>query len=156
MEPDLPPAGDPETARVIALVSSIPLAVDLARFGLAEAAFDTEVLLDYTSLWGGEPELLTPAAIIAGWKALVPGFDATRHELTQVSAVIVDDRATARGHIDARHWYDGHLWRPVGVYHWKLTRRRHGWRVTAMTLEVTHEDGDRGLVAKATERAASR
>jgi hypothetical protein len=51
--PGLPPAGDPGTARGIAVVSSIPLAVDLAACGLAEAAFAPEVVIDCTSLWGG-------------------------------------------------------------------------------------------------------
>ena len=32
----LPPAGNPESAKAIAVVSSIPLAVDLGRYDLAE------------------------------------------------------------------------------------------------------------------------
>ncbi|MGO9422908.1 hypothetical protein [Roseiarcus sp.] len=56
------PAGDPECAKVIAVVSSIPLAVDLGCYELAEAAFAPEIVIDYTSLWGGEPQRTTPAA----------------------------------------------------------------------------------------------
>ena len=78
------PAGDPESARVIAIVSSIPLAVDLARYDLAEAAFGPEIVIDYTSLWGGEPQRMTPGALMDAWRALMPGFDATLHELKEV------------------------------------------------------------------------
>lgn len=42
----IPLAGDPETARVIAVVSSIPLAVDLAAYDLAERAFAPRVVVD--------------------------------------------------------------------------------------------------------------
>ena len=61
------PAGDADTARVITLVASIPLAVDRAAYDLAEAAFAEEVVIDYTSLWGGEPSTMTPAALMEGW-----------------------------------------------------------------------------------------
>ena len=54
MPDTVPPAGDPDSAKVIAVVASIPLAVDLGRFDLAEAAFAPEIVIDYSSLWGGE------------------------------------------------------------------------------------------------------
>ena len=33
--------------------------------------------MDYTSLWGGEPERTAVDDLIAGWRAMAPGFDAT-------------------------------------------------------------------------------
>lgn len=153
MTTNVTPAGDPDSARVIATVSSIPLAVDLARYDLAEAAFAPSIVIDYTSLWGGEPQRMTPAELMAAWRALVPGFDATRHELRDVHAEVRGDRATATAFVDGRHWIDGKLWRPIGTYHWTLERRSGGWKVTTMTLNLTQENGDRGLVAIATERA---
>jgi hypothetical protein len=59
--PRLAPVGNPETARVISVVSSIPLAVDLADYALAERAFAPKIIIDYTSLWGGTPNTMTPA-----------------------------------------------------------------------------------------------
>ncbi|HXZ17216.1 MAG TPA: nuclear transport factor 2 family protein, partial [Roseiarcus sp.] len=116
----LPPAGDPEGAKVIAVVASIPLAVDLGRYDLAEDAFASEVLIDYTSLWGGEPQRTTPAALIEAWRGLVPGFDATRHELSEVEARVDGDSAEATARVDGRHWIGDALWRPIGVYRWSL------------------------------------
>ena len=40
MSHSVSPAGDPEIARIVSVVSSIPLAVDLGRYDLAEAAFE--------------------------------------------------------------------------------------------------------------------
>lgn len=150
------PAGDPDSARVISIVSSIPLAVDLARYDLAEAAFAPSIVIDYTSLWGGEPQRMTPAELIAGWRGLVPGFDATRHELKDVRAEIDGDRATATAFVDGRHWIESRLWRPIGTYRWTLERQGGAWKVTHMTFAMSQEIGDRGLVALATERAKGR
>jgi hypothetical protein len=156
MSQTITPAGDPESARVISVVSSIPLAVDLARYDLAEAAFAPSILIDYTSLWGGEPQRMTPATLMQAWRALVPGFDATRHELRDVQAFIAGDAATATAFVDGRHWLEGALWRPIGTYEWKLQKVNGRWQVTAMTFAMTQEIGDRGLVAIASERARSK
>ena len=153
MPNSVPPAGDPEGAKVIAVVASIPLAVDLGRYDLAEDAFAPEILIDYTSLWGGEPQRTTPAALIEAWRGLVPGFDATRHELVDVAAEVDGERATATARVDGRHWIGDALWRPIGVYRWSLVHRHGRWRVVAMTFDLTEEIGDRGLVAVAQKRA---
>jgi hypothetical protein len=59
----LAPVGDAESSRVISVVSSIALAVDLARYDLAETAFAPKVVIDYTSLWGGQPNTMTLAEL---------------------------------------------------------------------------------------------
>jgi hypothetical protein len=141
---------------VISTVSAIPLAVDLARYDLAEAAFASSIVIDYSSLWGGKPQRMTPTELMAAWRALVPGFDATRHELRDVRARVQGDSATATAFVDGRHWFEGRLWRPIGTYSWTLERRGGAWKVTKMTFTMTEEIGDRGLVALATERARGR
>lgn len=156
MTETIAPAGDADSARVIAVVSSIPLAVDLARYDLAEAAFAASIQVDYSSLWGGGPERMTPAALMAAWRGLVPGFDATRHELRDVQAMLDGDRATATALVDGRHWIEGRLWRPIGIYRWTLERQGGAWKVTSMTFALTQEIGDRSLVALATLRAKAR
>ncbi len=152
----VPPAGDPDSAKAIAVVASIPLAVDLGRYDLAEAAFAPEIVIDYTSLWGGAPQRTTPAALMDAWRGLVPGFDATRHELLDVEARIDGDAAEATARVDARHWIGDALWRPIGLYRWTLARLGGRWKVTAMSFVLTQEVGDRGLVAMAADRAKGR
>lgn len=149
-------AGDPESAKIIALVSSIPLAVDLARYDLAEAAFAPEIVIDYTSLWGGEPQRMTPGALMDVWRGLVPGFDATRHELKEIEAKVEGDGATATAFVDGRHWIGELLWRPIGTYRWTLRRIDGRWKVTEMTFALTQEVGDRGLAKVAAKRAKLR
>jgi hypothetical protein len=151
----LAPVGDIETARVITVVSSIPLAVDLAAYDLAGQAFAPEVVIDYTSLWGGEPATMTPAALMTAWRGIVPGFDATWHELSDISATVTGNTATATALVDGRHWIGDQLWRPVGTYHWDLARLDGAWRVTRMEFAITAEIGDRAVATLAMERAAA-
>ena len=149
----LSPAGNPTEAKIRTLVSSIPLAVDRAAYDLAEAAFAPEVVIDYTSLWGGEPATMTPSALMEAWRGIVPGFDATWHELGPVTIILNGTKASASASIDARHWIGSELWRPIGIYHWDLSLIDNQWRVTRMELQMTQEIGDRQLTAKAMERA---
>lgn len=153
---DLAPVGDKDTAKVIAVVTSIPLAVDLAAYDLAEKAFAGSIVVDYTSLWGGSAASMTPAELMTAWRGIVPGFDATWHQLSDVAATISGDSAEATAFVDGRHWLGDKLWRPVGTYHWRLARQAGGWKVTHMTFTLTQEIGDRGLAAIATERAKAK
>ncbi|WP_170604903.1 nuclear transport factor 2 family protein [Ruegeria arenilitoris] len=151
------PAGkvDPDTAQIITLVSSIPLAVDRAAYEIAEAAFAPLVTIDYTSLWGGEPAKMTPKDLMAAWRGIVPGFDATWHELGQVTVEISGTSATATASVDGRHWIGNEIWRPIGKYHWDVEELEGEWRVTRMVFEMTEELGDRNLAARAMEKAAA-
>jgi hypothetical protein len=150
---ELPPVGDKETAKIISVVSSIPLAVDLAAYDLAEKAFAPSIVIDYTSLWGGEPSTMTPAQLMDAWRGLVPGFDGTWHQLSDVKATVSGNAAEASAFVDGRHWLGDRIWRPVGIYAWTLVKQDGRWKVTHMTFKMTQEIGDRALVAEAAERA---
>ena len=153
---DRAPAGDPQTAKIRTLVSSIPVAVDRAAYDLAEAAFAPEIVIDYTSLWGGEPATMTPADLMTAWRGIVPGFDATWHELGPVSVEIDGASATATAFVDGRHWIGDALWRPIGNYYWDVQQIEGEWRVTRMVFDMTDEIGDRALAAEAMKRAAEK
>jgi hypothetical protein len=153
--PFVAPAGEPEAAKVISVVSSIPLAVDLANYALAESAFAPKIVIDYTSLWGGTPNTMTPAELMTAWRGMVPGFDVTRHELSDVRARVNGNSATATAAVDGRHWLGDALWRPIGTYEWDLEKRDGSWKVTRMVFKMTHEIGDRSLTSQAMERVKS-
>lgn len=147
-------AADADLAGVKTTVAAIPMAVDLGAYALAETLFAPEVTIDYTSLWGGDANTMTPPELMAAWRGIVPGFDATWHELGPVTAAIDGDIATATAFVDGRHWIGTELWRPIGTYDWTLTRAGDAWQVTSMTFTLTGEIGDRALAAQAMDRAA--
>jgi hypothetical protein len=150
---ELSPVGDLESSKVITVVSSIPLAVDRAAYDLAERAFAPSVVIDYTSLWGGEANTMTPAALMTAWRGIVPGFDGTWHELSDVKATVTGDKATATAFVDGRHWIGDKLWRPIGNYNWDLQKIDGEWKVTRMEFAMTQEIGDRNVATLAMERA---
>lgn len=153
---ELGPVGAADEARIISIVSLIPLAVDLAAYDLAERAFASEIVVDYTSLWGGAAQRMTPPELMAAWRGIVPGFDATRHEIADVRVTIAGDEARAAAFVDGRHFLDGQAWRPVGTYDWRLKKIDGAWKVTHMTFTVTQEIGARSLAEEAMERAKKR
>ncbi len=144
-----------DQARITTVVSSIPLAVDLAAYDLAEAAFADEVTIDYTSLWGGDPAVMTPTDLMAAWRGIVPGFDATYHALGPVTVTLAGETAMATADVDGHHWIGDQVWRPIGTYHWDLIKDDEGWKVTRMVFDMTEEIGSRDLAALAMERAAA-
>jgi hypothetical protein len=103
---------------------------------------------DYTSLFGGEPERLAADDLVARWRALLPGFDATQHLLGPIAATD-GDPVTCACNVRAYHRLGDRVWMVAGRY--TLTVR--GGRVTGIVLHTAYEEGDRGLVEEATERA---
>lgn len=151
--PDASAADPREEARVRQTVLAIPTNIDIRRFDAVEPLFADRVVIDYTSLWGGEPQTMTPAELMASWRGIVPGFDATWHEISDLQVGVNGDAARATSKVDGRHWLDGRVWRPVGRYDFQLAKQQGAWKVTRMTLTVTEEQGDRALVTEAQARA---
>lgn len=129
--------------------------IDRRDFDAAERLFAPEVLVDYTSLWGGEPVTMTREVLLQGWKALVPGFDATWHELGEITVRVEGTTAEASCPVAARHWIGTDVWLPRGEYEFRLVRR-DTWGIAAMKLIVSDEIGSRSLVEAARARVASR
>lgn len=150
-----PSISSADAARVATTVGAITAAVDLRRFDLVASLFADSVVLDYTALWGGDAAIMTPADIVAAWGALVPGFDATRHDVTDIAVLIDGDSANATAQVDGIHVLGSAVWRVAGTYRWRLVRTASGWRVTHMTLADTTEQGSRDLVAAAMARVAA-
>lgn len=122
--------------------------VDLLQLDSAERLFANEVEVDYTSLWGGTPATMTPAQLIGSWRTLLPGFDATWHELGEIAVTITGQHARASCSVAARHWIGKALWLPKGQYDFTLVKTDI-WRISQMRLVMAAEIGDRGLVSQA-------
>jgi hypothetical protein len=129
-------------------------AVDLRDFDAALRLFAARVQVDYTSLWGGTVADMAREELIAAWRGLVPGFDATWHELGDISVDVQGGRARASCAVAARHWIGSELWLPKGRYEFELVRE-DAWRIASMRLVMSEELGDRGLVARAQARLAA-
>lgn len=130
-----------------------------------------ELVTDYTSLWGGEPEKLTPDELLANWEPFATGFDATQHLTGPIVLVDHDDDheehdgdtatgvTTVRGYhhiVPATGDEPAGTWMAAGRYEVGFTRTADGWKVNAITLSMAYEDGSRDLVDLARARGERR
>lgn len=113
-------------------------AIDALDWAGVRDCFTDPVHLDYTSLWGGEPETLTPTELITRWTAIANEFAATQH-LTGPQLVTGDRIET---HVQANHWRSeadgGQAWTVYGHYSARLA----DGKITELTLWTYRTDGD--------------
>jgi hypothetical protein len=141
-----------DIARIRQTVLAVPTLVDIRLLDVIPALFAPRVRVDYTSLWGGSPQDMSPTELVAGWRSLVPGFDATWHEISDIQCSIDGDRASVRCQVSANHWLGGELWRPRGVYEYDLVRSSDRWRISLMRFVLAEEIGRRSLTDEARAR----
>lgn len=141
-----------DQAKARAPVAAMTALVDLQDWERLERCFSERLTIDYSSLWGGEAEEMSRDALFQQWKALIPGFDATRHELGPISVDVDGDRAEAEALVSGTHLLGGSAWIVEGRYRCCLAREGEAWRITALTYVNESETGDRAL----TERAKGR
>ncbi|NUW46137.1 nuclear transport factor 2 family protein [Nonomuraea rhodomycinica] len=119
---------------------------------LAEVFADS-VTLDYTSLNGGEPAVLTPAQIVEAWSGLLGAFDATQHLITNHLVTVDGDTATCTASFQATHRladpFGPPLWTLGGTYRFDLVRSAGAWRIGAVVMTATWADGNRNLMSLA-------
>lgn len=138
--------GTPEQAKVRTKLLSIYIGVDLVDYDLVEKAFAPRFLLDYTSIWGGEPALTTARELTNSWRTFLPGFDAALHVIDDLQIDVKGESAEATAEGDARLWLGEKMWRCVGRYFWELEQSAGEWKVTAMRFDMSQEIGDRKLL----------
>jgi hypothetical protein len=136
-------------------------AVDDLAWDVARSTFAPVVETDYTSLWGGAPARLAPDELIAGWRELLPGFDATHHHIGPILVIGErPDEVTCTTNVRAGHWIvtaggGRERWEVIGRYVVRLTRSERGWAISAIMLRAMAEEGDRRVVDLARERVAA-
>lgn len=144
---------DADIARVCAVVRSVPLAFDLAAYELVERAFAPKFVSDYTCVFGGEPMETTPAELIESWRGLLPGYTASWHCVSDISAKVDGDTANASGFVTAQVWVGEVFWHPRGMYQWQLERVDGRWVITHHKFVINEESGDRSIDKLAAAKA---
>ena len=128
--------------------------MDLAKYDLLELVFAPEFTSDYTSVFGGQPLRATPGQLIAQWHQLVPGFNATWHEVWDIRATVTGDKATGRANMRASHWAENVFWQMWGEYNWQLEKIDGQWKICHHKFIFDDEIGDRNVLKRAGEIGA--
>ncbi len=138
-----------EKNAIQSVVTKVFVATDSRDWESVEEAFDKQVLLDYTSMAGGEPSQLTPSQITDSWKTILPGFDHTHHALSNFSVSVGDSEATVTHYGNADHFIDLNnaedVWTVVGTYDHHLVKTAAGWKIDQMKFNLKYMDGNMDL-----------
>lgn len=99
--------------------------------------------------------------LVAWSQPFATGFDATQHLTGPIAVTRADDRsATVVTTVRAYHHIvdeDGPAgtWMVAGHYRIGFDHDLDGWKISAITLSVAYEDGDRALVDVARHRGGT-
>lgn len=150
----LRPLTPDDHTRIAEVVTGVGLYADLRDWARVERFLAPKVTTDYVSLSGGTVATADRSALVAQWRAVLPGFDATQHQITNLAVQGAGDDAEVTSHVRATHWIGEQFWTVGGIYSHRLARSQDGWRVTFMGIKRLYEEGDRKLLELATSRVA--
>ncbi|MFJ5261684.1 nuclear transport factor 2 family protein [Streptomyces sp. NPDC088387] len=130
--------------------------IDTREWDSLESVFADEVTLDYTSLNGGEPAVVTGKGLVGAWSGLLGKFDTTQHLLTNYLVDVDGDTAVATAMFQATHRmpndHGGPLWTLGGKYRFDLVRTAaEGWQISAIVMTATWADGNQQLLTRAAQ-----
>ena len=132
------------------------LGVDTRDWKLFRSCFTDDVEADFTSIW---PGLVVKGADewVARAEALIEGFDATQHIITNHTHDIRGDQAHCTSYLHAQHVCKNHLGDDenviAGYYTYDMVRTDEGWKIKKYSLTVTWATGNGGVWKIAGERA---
>lgn len=147
-------ASPEDEAAITTIVESVGTLADRGEFTALERLYAPEVLVDYSSLNGQPADIKSPQGLMTEWASVLPGFDRTRHALSDIQTQIDGDTATATAEVAAGHWIDGAYWQVDGRYDYQLTHDGAAWKITSMTFTLTDETGSRDMFGPAIEAAS--
>lgn len=143
----------PDEAAINTIVESVASLADRGNFESLEKLYAEEVEVDYTSAFGGEVELKSPQALMNQWASSLPGFDRTRHRISNVETKVKGDQAMAKADVTANHYLNDDFWQIAGSYEYGLVKEDGQWVIDKMTFTAESETGSRDVINKAVEQA---
>ncbi len=153
--PTIAYAESTDVAAIKTIVESVAVLADSGNFEALEELYADEIQVDYTSLAGGEPELKSPKALMMEWAGVLPGFERTRHEISNIEVSVSGSQAVATADVIADHYVAELFWQVTGDYRYELVNAGEGWRIAAATFNLRNEQGTREVFGPAAENAAA-
>jgi len=148
-----------EEAQLRSNVNSFAVMADQGAYEYLGRLFAADVLVDYTSLFGGEPQTTKREDLMSQWAGFLPGFDTTFHDLSNMKVKIKGDIATATADFTASHWLESQsleekgFWSVSGIYNFVFKRVNDNWQITSIKVVGTGEAGSRDVLAEAPKNA---
>lgn len=122
--------------------------IDTRDYELFRSVFTDEVEMDFSSYNGQPAAHMSADEWVAGVATLFNSLDATQHTMTNPLVDVAGDRQSARQRMamQAAHFLDGVEFTIGGWYHDRIVRVAAGWKIQAVTLNVTWRRGDASIM----------
>jgi len=128
-------------------VTGVTHDIDQRRWHNLRARFADTVVVDYTSLFGGEVQTQNGDDLVDGWRQLLTPLTATQHLLSPICVVIHERTAEAICHVRGYH----HAKDP-GHYEFELQRESAVWAIHRITFRAFYQTGNSKLLQEAASR----
>lgn len=131
------------------------LGVDMRDWEKFRSCFTDDVEADFTSIW---PGLVVKGADewVGRAEALIEGFDATQHIITNHTHDIRGDSAHSTSYLHAQHVCKNDMGTDenvlAGYYEYDLVRTNEGWKIKKYSLTVTWATGNHAVWKLAADR----
>ncbi len=129
-----------ERDAIIETITRLFWHTDHHEWDAVKAVFADEVLLDYTSLQGGEPATQTPHEIVGGWSEFFATVPAHQHLVSNHLVEIEEGQASVTAQFIATHQWEDRSWTLGGDYAFRLRQQGDAWLVEAMTMHAVWQD----------------
>ena len=150
-----------ERVEIGSIVGALAVHTDARQWEELVALFGAEVRVDYTSLFGGDPQVTPRAQLMEQWRQFLPGFTHTTHLIGTPFVIVRGEQAQCTASVVASHFLkeDGFegldCWIVGGCYEIRFDKVDGAWRISSLTLARAWADGNLDLPRVARERAGA-
>lgn len=125
-------------------IASLATATDSRDWAGVAAVFAEQVEMDYTSVVGGTPGLVSRANLVSGWTQGLERYESTKHNFSDVQVTVTENTARAMFTGQATHVKkNGERWSCGGDYEYQFVRSPDGWKARSATFRMRWEQGIR-------------
>lgn len=146
---------DKDQQAIQALLEQLFTAADVRDWETAKSLMAQRVYTDYSEL-GATPGFQTPEEIVAGWAALLPGFERTVHQIHNFAIWVAGDRATSTFDGIAVHYLQvangDDYWTVFAGYDTEFIQENGEWKLARIDLSLYRQAGNEALPMAALER----
>ncbi len=132
------------------LLTSFFSEVDNRNWNEVTLKMADSVYTDYTAL-GGDAGFKSPDEILTGWKAMLPGFERTIHQIHNEAIWVAGNRATATLDAIATHYLNNDEWTVFVGYDTEFIKENDTWKLARLDLSLYDQSGNGQLPAQAME-----
>jgi ketosteroid isomerase-like protein len=135
-----------DEAKIRRIVDEIDDAVDAKDWSRCRQFFMDDINVDFSSLTGGQPALIKSDELVGAWRTNLYADKKSHHMRSNHRITINGDKAEvfSKGYAFNQLMMKtgGDLWEVWGDYRHILEQTEQGWKVSGMSLSVTHARGN--------------